>query len=845
MKKIPLLISLIVPAILIANFTPMLSGKLGNPIISWPPEFIEEKISPGETSEINVVFESEQDLQNIELWLTPELRDFVTFTPKYFDSVSINAKNFVRLEISVPAEASLGIYNGTLHVRAGKRTIPQTLKITLKVVESLSEENLTLMLETQKEAAQSFNEWLEIYGRGEARQMTVNWLRTQTNVQETGISDDGTIWILFTNGIEGDIETYPPETLGGEESDNLLSPSGIQKIVNKINAIVSSGLTNQNPPTLNQPKVVGNNKVIILDPFLYELSEGSPQSYVYSKISPLTDAIYLKNEEVTIDAIKTLYEYGVVNITTHGRLHRDTVGFLSGEKITLINIFFHLGDLRNKRLSIGWHGLTPYYEILPGFITNYARESHPQSLIYIGACQSLKNLTMANAFLERGSATYFGFTRITSALFNKEVAKELFTNLVNKRRTTGEAFTNGLDPYWPGPDPEYGYESEAAEFKMVGESDLTLLLITPPGLANTPWPMFQHDARHTGQSEYVGSQTGNVKWQFVLEGKGFSSSPVIGVDGNIYVGGSDGKLYALSPDGNLEWTYKISDYWIHSTPAIAFDGTIYVGSREGIFYAINSDGTLKWSYSLGGEIFSSPAIGVDGTIYVGTGYPTNKLYAINPDGSLKWDYEVGGPIYSSPAFNPNNDVIYVGSMDYKLYAFNLDGTLKWSYSTGKDINSSPAIALDGTIYIGSDDYKLYAINPDGTLKWSYYLGWGYPVRSTPAIGPNNTIYITSGISDRWYLYAISPDGTLKWKYRAYGYLPSPIVGLDGTIYVGGKTGIYATGIFYAIASDGSLKWSKRFYLFTPIEASAAISSNGTVYIGTLGEIKGYFYAFSD
>lgn len=481
MKKILLIVSLIFPAILVANSASVLNEKSNNPIISWSPEFIEEKISPGETSEINFVFENKQDLQNIELWLTPELKDFVivTFTPQYFDSIPANTKNFVRLKISVPVETSLGIYNGTLHMRAGKRTIPQTLKIILKVIEPISEENLTLMLETQKEAVQNFNEWIGLYGREESRRMTVNWLRTQTNIQETGISNDGTIWILFANGIEGDIETYPPETLGGEGGSDLFSQSGIQKIINKINAAVLSGSIIQSLGILNQPIVVGNERAIVLDPFSDELDEASPQSYVYSKISPLTDATYLKNEEVTIDITKTLYEYGVVNITTHGRLHRDIVGFLSGEKVTPINIFSHLGDLRNKRLSIGWHSLTPYYEILPSFITNYAKKPYPQSLIYIGACQSLKNTTMADAFLSRGSATYFGFTKTVSALFNKEKAGELFTNLIDKHQTTEEAFTNGLDPYWPGPNPEYGYEFEPAKFKMVGEPNLILLLAPP------------------------------------------------------------------------------------------------------------------------------------------------------------------------------------------------------------------------------------------------------------------------------------------------------------------------------------------------------------------------------
>ncbi len=597
MKKAFLLASLIIPAMLIANFASVLNNKSGNPIITWSPEFIEEKISPANTSEINVVFENKKDLQNIELWLTPELKDFITFTPEYFDSVSADAKNFIHLEISIPAETPLGVYNGTLHVRAEKRTIPQTLKITLEVTESLNEENLTTMLETHKEAVQNFNEWLEIYGREEARQMTADWLKSQSNVQETGISEDGTIWILFTNSIEGDIKTYPSGTLGGDEGNNLISPSSLQKMVNKINAAVFSGLISQPFITSNQPIVVGNDRVIVFDPFLDELGEESPQSYVYSKISPLTDATYLKNEEVTIDVIKTIYGYGVVNITTHGRLHRDVVGFLSGEKVTPINIFFHIGDLRNKRLSIGWQGLTPYYEVLPAFITNYAEESYPNSVIYIGACQSLKNSTMANVFLGREALTYFGFTKTTSALFNREKAKELFTNLIDKRLTAGEAFANGLDPYWPGPDPEYGYESEAAKFDMAGESNLVLLLAlpqwsSPVDISNTFNPSF-HPA-------IAVDNLGNIHIVWEEELSPFNNEIFyIKRDGNKWsapVNISNTRLHSGWPDISIDALNRVHVVWMDDTTTnYNYDIFYTMWDGSGWSVPINITNTVKYS----------------------------------------------------------------------------------------------------------------------------------------------------------------------------------------------------------------------------------------------------------
>ena len=50
---------------------------------------------------------------------------------------------------------------------------------------------------------------------------------------------------------------------------------------------------------------------------------------------------------------------------------------------------------------------------------------------------------------------------------------------------------------------------------------------------------------------------------------------------------------------------------VFSSPAIGADGTLYVGSSDGNLYAINSDGTQKWAFLTGGSVSSSPAIGAD------------------------------------------------------------------------------------------------------------------------------------------------------------------------------------------------------------------------------------------
>ena len=312
----------------------------------------------------------------------------------------------------------------------------------------------------------------------------------------------------------------------------------------------------------------------------------------------------------------------------------------------------------------------------------------------------------------------------------------------------------------------------------------------------------------------------DVVWEFDLEEKESGSSPAIDSDGTIYVGGSNGSLYAIERDGKLKWRFATGGE-IVSSPAVGRDGTIYVGSRDNNFYAIKPDGEPKWLYSTGGAIRSSPAIGRDGTVYVGS--DDTNLYALDPDGEEKWIFSTGGKVDSSPAIGCDGTV-YVGGWDQFLYAIDPDGEERWKYAATAAILSSPAIGSDGIIYVGSADGSFYAVNPQGLLKWKYEDVGQF--NSSPAIGSDGTLYIGSDDGTfegptNDFLYAISSEGSLRWRYKTLGLKrSSPAIGNDGTIYVGGWD-------LHAINPDGS---RKQLYDLPDIESSPSIGSDGTLYV---------------
>ncbi|MEW5803499.1 MAG: PQQ-binding-like beta-propeller repeat protein [bacterium] len=348
--------------------------------------------------------------------------------------------------------------------------------------------------------------------------------------------------------------------------------------------------------------------------------------------------------------------------------------------------------------------------------------------------------------------------------------------------------------------------------------------ITSARLAESAWPCRGHDPGHTGLSSFPGVETGSLKWTCQTGGSVYSS-PVTGVDATVYIGSSDGRIYALDPvSGSPKWSYQTGGN-VYSTPGVSADGTVFVGSLDGMVYAIRAqDGGLRWSYKTGKEVYSSPAIGPDGTVYVGS--LDDAVYALNPEsGSLKWSYQTGDDVYSSPALSADGTV-YVGSMDGAVYALHpQNGSLKWKYQTGGRIDSSPAAGEDGTIYVGNMEGRIYALKgQDGSLKWSYKTGAA--VSSSPALGADGTVYAGS-LDGR--IYALkAQDGSLKWSYKTgAGVSSSPALSADGTVYAGSLDGrIYALK-----ALDGSLKWSYK--TGAGICSSPAIGADGTVYVGSL------------
>jgi outer membrane protein assembly factor BamB len=202
------------------------------------------------------------------------------------------------------------------------------------------------------------------------------------------------------------------------------------------------------------------------------------------------------------------------------------------------------------------------------------------------------------------------------------------------------------------------------------------------------------------------------------------------------------------------------------------------------------------------------------------------------EGQQQWRFSVNGFItLSSPALSPDGATVYVGvetaSGGRFIAASALDGGSRWGLQ-GRVLaelsESSPAVGPDGTIYIGAgrDNGRLYALNPaNGSSLWEVPLH-GF-ASSSPAVGSDGTIYVGAGDGR---LHAVSRGGTWLWGFQTGGVIfSSPAIAADGTLYIGS----YDRN-FYAVTPSGEERW--RFATAGAIFSSPAIGADGTIYFGS-------------
>jgi outer membrane protein assembly factor BamB len=404
-------------------------------------------------------------------------------------------------------------------------------------------------------------------------------------------------------------------------------------------------------------------------------------------------------------------------------------------------------------------------------------------------------------------------------------------------------------------------------------SSMLLVLVA----SGCDWTQFRYGSDHTGfnpvEITLSATNVANIReaW-FGSTGGHVVSSPAV-VNGVVYVGSEDGKLYAF-PVACGTGGVACSPMWtgqtgqgIESSPAVV-NGVVYVGSNDGNLYAFpaacGTGGAVcspMWTGNTGNAIEASPVV-ANGVVYVSTfnGGLSAFPATCGTGGatcSPLWTASLGtGPFnLSSPAVS--GGVVYVGSGQGTVFAFSTSCAANvsvvrgvhpdhtppvcsplWTANTSAEPSltlSSPAIS-NGVVYIGANG-NLWAFGATcATGGATCSPLWTAPIRdsaSSPAVA-NGVVYVGDQAFSATGCGA--PTCTPSWNGTTGGIdassPASPSIA-NGVDYVGSQDGaLYAfqVGCGTGGATCASLL-AHQALTGADIESSPTIA-NGAIYVGS-------------
>lgn len=246
--------------------------------------------------------------------------------------------------------------------------------------------------------------------------------------------------------------------------------------------------------------------------------------------------------------------------------------------------------------------------------------------------------------------------------------------------------------------------------------------------------MFMNDLEFSGQSpDKTLKPPLALLWQFKTGGP-LQASPVI-VNGILYIGSTDGKLYALNAkQWEIKWVFNAGSA-IRSAVAVS-GGRVYFSARDNNVYALDAArGDLLWQFKSKSWMDAPPIIS-DGRVYIGAF--SSKIYLLNAiTGALEAVRErtlrIRGIEYGcangefrpiTPLYNANlwreqtagsqsypviaNSIVYIGARDGHIHAFDeASKTEVWAHRVRGFVDAAPAIS-DSVLYVSSGDGTVYA-----------------------------------------------------------------------------------------------------------------------------------------
>lgn len=281
----------------------------------------------------------------------------------------------------------------------------------------------------------------------EAAQQLTTLLQQDANVKE--VSNEGDVLkVTHTSGIESYILLNENANMKGFGSDKRSAHASIPLSKQTRGICIPSYRNNTSyglfsrTATVDPTEIIQNKDVLIWSAFSDKYVESMSNALmgIFNASPVKLKVTVMENAACTVGSLSKFSNYGIIVIDTHGldgglmftREAIATSGTLSEES---------LYNLYTKKIKMVTMKDGTYAALTPEFIKSVLATELPNTVVFNGSCESMKNDAIANAFISRGAKTYVGFSGKVSVQNCNAKAQEFFSALVGADlRTTGDSF---------------------------------------------------------------------------------------------------------------------------------------------------------------------------------------------------------------------------------------------------------------------------------------------------------------------------------------------------------------------------------------------------------------------
>lgn len=337
--------------------------------------------------------------------------------------------------------------------------------VAFRIYEPFTEASYKKMHMSLKEAANYFKTAVDLVGKKNANTYMAEYIQTLPNVIDAGASEDNiSVWCKFSNGVPYVIVHGQNEHFESFYQSALAPELNMLKTVRttapraSATKVIKPAVSNSiAAKTATIPINPGNNKAIVISPEWNSTSTFSSEGWITDFLQNLTcwnleSGGLISREDVNLERIKTINDFGIVWIMAHGFNYNTQQGFQLLQELTFTTAAAYANDLVNDRICSIYKTekctsceleMNNNIIVLPGFISTYV-DNMPNSLVFMLVCNSYRNNSLSNAFLnDAGAKTYFGWQNQITPGCSRRITEALFLALEEKK-TAWEGYTETI-----------------------------------------------------------------------------------------------------------------------------------------------------------------------------------------------------------------------------------------------------------------------------------------------------------------------------------------------------------------------------------------------------------------